>query len=168
MKQLTKLKKEKLGIKLKVSDISGTVSLGKKKSGKTRNLNVTFNDTMTREKVFKQRKKLITEKQPSRNIYINDCLTKHRQSVLYSCRKQVQAKKLFAAWSQGGNILIRKEENGKILQILDHDDLRDLDSVPSVGAIDPGRITPGNSATSGGSSTVTHLSNYSFGYESDM
>ncbi len=125
MKEVIKITNENLGIQIKVTDIEQISRLGKKTEGKTRNVNVKFKEKSTREKVFQNRKKLITEKIPSRNIYINDCLTKHRQSVLYACRKQVKEKQLFAAWSQGGNILIRKEENGEITQINDHEDLRE-------------------------------------------
>ncbi len=79
-KQLIKLTKDKLGIKIKASDIQGISRLGKKKVGKTGNLNVSFKDKSTKESIYQQRKKLITEKSPGRNIYINDHLTKHRQS----------------------------------------------------------------------------------------
>ncbi len=158
LKQLVKMSKEKLGIKLKASDISTISRLGKKRDGKTRNVNVTFKDKTLREKVYQQRKKLITHQNGSKNIYINDCLTKHRQSLLYTCRKQVRAKKLFAAWSQGGNILIRREEKGKIVQVLEHQDLT-------------GSLTEDNAQSrslNDASSTYTHLSNYSFSYDSDF
>ncbi len=125
MKQVIKITKEKLGIKIKTNDISEMSRLGKTRAGKIRHLNVTFRDTEIREKVFLQRKELITERTPTKNIYINDCLTKHRQNVLFSCRKQVRAKKLFAAWSQGGNVLIRKEQDGNVIQVFDHEDLRE-------------------------------------------
>ncbi len=108
MKQVLKMTKDKLGIRIKANDIKAMTRLGKKQSGKTRNLNVTLT------------------KKPDRNIYINDCLTKHRQSVLYTCRRQVPAKHIYAAWSQGGNILIRREEHGNITQIHNHEDLRNI------------------------------------------
>ncbi len=97
LKNVIKIAKEKLNIEIKASDIDEISRLGKKKEGKTRNLNIKFKEKSIRERVFQQRKKLITDRMPSKNIFINDCLTKHRQSVLYSCRKQVKAKNLFAA-----------------------------------------------------------------------
>ena len=162
LKQFLKIAKDKLGIKLKANDIETMSRLGKRTSEKTRNLNVTFKDKSTREQVYQQRKKLIQEKKPSRSIYINDRLTKHRQSVLYTCRRQVRAKKLFAAWSQGGNVLIRKEEHGNIQQIYDHHDVREILEQTN---------TENNTLSersNEGSSIVTHLSNYSFEYDSDI
>ena len=92
------------------------------------------------------------------NIYLNDRLTEHRQNVLYAARKLVKAQKIFAAWSQSGNILIRKTENSRIIQVEDHDNLRKI--------IDDQLL-----ASSGGGSyseTISHLSDYSYDYESDM
>ncbi len=165
MEQVIKITKEKLDIKIKASDIDGISRLGKKREGKTRNLNIKFKDRLTREKVFQQRKKLITDRTSSQNIYINDCLTKHRESVLYTCRKQVKSKNLFAAWSQGGNILIRKEVNGDITQIYDHEDLQNTlqdTSDSECCAYEDMSRTPNES------SIETHLGNYSFGYSSDF
>ena len=100
-------------------------------------------------------------------IYINDHLTKHRQSVLYSCRQQVRRKKLFAAWSQGGNILVRREENGTIIQVFDHEDLRELcmNILPSEQEFADGN---GTNISRDESSIKSHLSNYSYGYDSDI
>ncbi len=162
LKQFLKIAKDKLGIKLKANDIETMSRLGKRTSEKTRNLNVTFKDKSTREQVYQQRKKLIQEKKPSRSIYINDRLTKHRQSVLYTCRRQVRAKKLFAAWSQGGNVLIRKEEHGNIQQIYDHYDVREILEQTNT------ENNTLSARSNEGSSIVTHLSNYSFEYDSDI
>ncbi len=160
LKQLLKMTKDKLGIKIKPSDIEAMSRLGKKQSGKTRNLNVTFKDKSTRERVYHERKKLIQDKNPSKRIYINDCLTKHRQSVLYTCRQQVRAKMLYAAWSQGGNILIRKDEHSNIKQIHDHEDVRVvLEQYDTEGK---------TGLSNDGSSTITHLSNYSLEFDSDI
>ena len=160
LKQLLKMTKDTLGIKIKASDIVTWQRLGRKESGKIRNLNITFKDNATRERVYQERKKLIQDERPSKSIYINDRLTKHRQSVLYTCRQQVRAKKLYAAWSQGGNILIRKEEHGNIKQIHDHEDVREVLEQYSA----EGRSRSSNC----GSSTITHLSNYSFEFDSDI
>ncbi len=37
-----------------------------------------------------------------------------------------KAKKIKAAWSQGGNILIRKIEDGPVIPVHCHDDLREI------------------------------------------
>ncbi len=89
---------------------------------KTRNVIVSFKDKETRQKIFRERKKLIKEGNPSKSIYLNDSLTQHRQQLLYAARRLVKSRKLYAAWSQDGNILVRKLETSKITQVFDNDD----------------------------------------------
>ncbi len=124
MKQFTKLTKEKLGVKIKASDIKQITRLGKRKDGGTpRNVLISFCDKATKEKICVNKKKLALNKDPKRNIYLNDHLTKHRQHLLYAARQLVKSKRLFAAWCQNGNVLVRKTESGKITQVSDHNDL---------------------------------------------
>ncbi len=158
-KAILKLSKDKLGIKLKSADIEDITRLGKKQnSGQPRSIVVKFRSEGTRNQVYDNRKKLISSSNPKRNIYINDKLTNHRQHVLYAARKLVKSHKLYAAWSQTGNILIRKSEKSKITQVYSHDDLRNIvdEQVPS-------------SVTEKSSQTLTHLSDHScFDYDSDI
>ncbi len=113
----------------------------------------------TRNEVYRHKKKLTMHKDPKRNVYINDKLTEHRQHVLYGGRMCVKSRKLFAAWSQGGNILVRKTEKGKITQIHNHEDLRNLmDSVPSTTS----------RSNEDKSELLSHLSDYDFSYSSDI
>ncbi len=108
--------------------------------------------------MYKERKKLITSTDPARNIYINDRLTGHRQNVLFAARKLVKSRKIFAAWSQAGNILVRKTESSSIIQVDDHESLREI--------VDDQVST--NTDKESISETITHLSDYSFDYDSDM
>ena len=157
-KAILKLSKDKLGIKLKSADIEEVTRLGKKqKSGQPRNTVVKFTNECTRNKVYDKRRKLMTSSDPKSNIYINDRLTNHRQHVLYAARRLVKSHKLFAAWSQTGNVLVRKTENSKITQVHSHDDLRNL--VMEQVASSVGKKS---------SETVTHLSEYSFDYDSEI
>ena len=158
-KAIMKLGKEKLGVKIKSADIGKITRLGKmQRSGKPRNLVVNFTNESTRNQVYKERKKLITNKDPQRNIYINDRLTEHRQNVFYAARKLVKGGKIFAAWSQAGNILIRKTKNSKIIQVESHEKLRESveDQLSRIAEQE------------NNSDTLTHLSDYSFEYESDL
>ncbi len=158
-KALVKLSKNKLGVKLKMSDIGQVTRLGKQqKTEKPRNVVVEFKSESTRNEIYKERKKLITCKDPRRNIYLNDKLTDHRQNMLYSARKLVKSRKIFAAWSQAGNVLVRKSENAKITQVHNHNDLRNIVHEEAVS----------NRTDDSASSTLTHLSDYSFQYDSDM
>ncbi len=158
-KALIKLSKEKLGVKLKAADIGYVTRLGKQqKSEKPRNVVVEFKSETTRNEIYKKRKKLMTNKDPKRNIYVNDRLTDHRQNLLYSARKLVKSHKIFAAWSQSGNVLVRKTEKAKIMHVHNHEDLRNIldDEVDS------------NQIDENTSSTLTHLSGYSYQYDSDI
>ncbi len=158
-KTIMKLSKEKLGVKLKTVDIKETTRLGKvQKTGKPRNIVVSFTSESSRNLVYKERKKLITSNDPMRNIYINDRLTEHRQNVLYAARKLVKSHRIFAAWSQGGNILVRKTESSSIIQVDDHESLRKI--------VDDQLSTSTDKEIM--SETLTHLSDYSFEYDSDM
>ncbi len=81
-KALIKLSKEKLGVKFKSGDIASITHLGKQQnSEKPRNIVVKFNNELIRNQVYQQRKKLVTSKDPKRNVYVNDRLTDHRQNV---------------------------------------------------------------------------------------
>ena len=124
IKQLIKLSKDKLGVKIKASDIKEVIRLGKRKDkGPPRNTIVKFQEKSTKVKLCEHKKKLATQKDPAKNIYLNDHLSQHRQHLLYAARQLVKSKKLFGAWTQGGNILVKKEESGKIIQVLNHTDL---------------------------------------------
>ncbi len=139
VKQLTKLTKDKLGVKIKSADIMNMHRLGKKKSDeKARNVIIEFKDKQTRETIYQQRKKLIKNRNAAGSIYLNDSLTVHRQQLLFAARKLVKSRKLFAAWSQQGNILIKEEEHSKIIQIRDNSDLMKI----KLGNLEPNPKTP--------------------------
>ena len=140
-------------------DIKETTRLGRvQKTGKPRNIVVSFTSESCRNLVYKERKKLVTSTDPRRNIYINDRLTEHRQNVLYTARKLVKSHKIFAAWGHAGNILVRKTASSSIIQVDDHDSLRKI--------VDDQLST--NTDKECMSETLTHLSDYSFEYDSDM
>ena len=162
-KQLVKLSKEKLGIKLKPSDLEEVTRLGKKSDSKTRNVVVKFKDKSMRDKLFDSRKKSITDRNPKNNIYINDRLTQHRQHLLFAARKLVKSKNLFAAWAQRGNILIRKRENSRIIEVKDHGDLREF----STNQEDE-EYPEKSSSSSDNNSIMTHLSDYEYYVDSDV
>ena len=112
-----------------------------------------------KDKIQKDRSKLLTNTNGTPKIFLNDRLTKHRQNLLFAARKLVKDKRLFAAWSQSGNILVRKTEKSKILQVQDHKDLMDIklsvDHIPKMPSDDSSTI-------------VSHLSDYDFSYDSDV
>ncbi len=130
-----------------------------------------FKDKSLRDKVFERRKKSITDSNPKNNVYINDKLTQHRQSLLYAARNLVKSKKLFAAWAQHGNVLVRKKEDSKIVEVKDHSDLSNIKEDIEPEQTEVNSEKSDQSSNSGPSSDcqsiVTHLSNYSYYVDSD-
>ena len=121
-----KLSKDKLGVKLKSTDIKCAHRLGKQKPNKHRDLVVSFNESAVREGFYQNRKKTSSNKDPKQNIYINDRITHHRQELFYSARKLCRSKKVFAAWTQTGNVLVRKSTNGPVIEIHKYSDLMSI------------------------------------------
>ena len=171
-KQIIKLTKDKLGIKIKSTDLEEVKRLGKKRDTKTRNVDLKFKDKSLRDKIFECRKKSIIDSNPKNNVYINDKLTQHRQSLLYAARNLVKSKRLFAAWAQHGNILVRKKEDSKIVEVKDHSDLSNIKEDIEPEKIEVNSEKSDQSSNSGPSSDcqsiVTHLSNYSYYVDSDF
>ena len=161
-KQITKMGKE-LGIKIKSSDIEEITRLGKKKDQKRRNVIIKLKDKSVREKIFEQRKNLVKDSDPKKNVYINDQLTKYRQNLLFASRKLVKSKRLFAAWSQHGSVLIRKTENSKIIAVQKHEDLMEIKHKDDDSSIEQGSDPSRDSL-----SVVTHLSDYEYYVDSDF
>ncbi len=164
IKQLTKVLKDKAGVKIKSADVTEMKRLGKRNNAKTRNVIVSFKDKETRQRIFKERKKLITEGNPNKSVYLNDSLTQHRQQLLYAARRLVKARKLYAAWSQDGNILVRKHETSRITQVFDNEDLM----VVKLEETQSYQDCVSKDLSGDISSEVSHLSNYSFYCDSDI
>ncbi len=168
-KQIIKMSKE-LGIKMKSNDIEDITRLGKKKDHKRRNVIVKLKDKSVREKMFEQRKKLVKDSDPKKNVYINDRLTKYRQNLLFASRKLVKSKKLFAAWSQHGNVLIRKTENSKIIAVQRHDDLMNIKYNDDSSTEHRSDLTLSELARPSRDtlSIISHLSDYDYYVDSDL
>ncbi len=163
LKNLLKLCKEKLGAKLKTTDIKGVHRLGKRRANKHRDLVVSFQDPTTRERVYKNRKKLSCNKNPAQNIYINDRITHYRQGLFFQARKLCKAKKVFAAWTQKGNVLIRESEGGPVVEIHSYKDLSSItEKQMSIDSSMPSSLTIANEEM------LSHLSDYDYDYDSDL
>ncbi len=123
LKKILKISRETMGCKIKKTDIKNIHRLGKKSSDKPRDLIIKFADHSTRKRFYENRKKTSPHKDTARNIYINDHLTNYRKGLFFSTRKLLKSKKLYAAWTQNGNVLIRKTEKGTIKEIQSHEAL---------------------------------------------
>ncbi len=164
IKNLTKVFKEKAGVKIKPTDIIEMRRRGKQNEKKTRNVILKFRDKATRQKIYNERKKLIIDGNPKKSVYVNDSLTQHRQELLYAARQLVKQKRLFAAWSQAGNILVRKTEDSSILQVRDHSDL----TILKTGETEHVEDEDSSRQPEETSSEMTHLSGYSYYCDSDI
>ncbi len=155
MQMIVKLAKEKMNITLKKDDIEKIHRLGKRKVEKSRDLVVRFRNNITRNRFYRKRKETSNNSDPQKNIYINDHLTEYRRNFFYTARQLVKRKKVFAAWSQQGNILIRKTEGDQVIQLRSHEHLAELqllDEVPE--ELDDSSLHPASSDVNEDSSQV--------------
>ncbi len=121
-KNIVKFAKDVLKLKLKTNDITEIQRMGKKSTTKpSRDLIVKFKKKATCDSFYKERKR--TPESTSPKVYINEHITSYRSNLFYAARKLVKSKKLHSAWSQHGNILIRKDESDQPKQIYSHKDL---------------------------------------------
>ena len=75
----------------------------------------------------------------------------------------MKSKRLFAAWAQHGNILIRKREDSRIIEVKDHGDLREFTTNQE------DEEYPKNSfSSSNNDSMMSHLSDYEYYVDSDI
>ena len=97
----------------------------------------------------------------SQNTYINDHLTDFRKGLFYRARQLVKHKKLYMTWTQKGNVLVRREEDGKITQVNCYSDLKSLID-------DPGNLFKEYDSSEISSTNLgdmlSHISDYDFDY----
>ncbi len=123
---------------------------------------MSFNDTTVRDAFYQKRKSLSINKDPSENIYVNDRLTSHRKGLFFSTRKLYKAKKLFATWTQKGNVLVRKSEESAVVQIQSYRDLDEFMRTSPTASEDDSRLSSGTCAE-----ILSHHSDYYFEEDDD-
>ncbi len=131
IQSVVKLVQEKMNINLKPNDIENIHRMGKRKPDKTRDLVIRFKKISVRNKIYENRKKTAPHSDPKKNIYVNDKLTEYRRDILYAARQFVKRKKILAAWSQQGNILIRKTDKDHVIQVTCHEQLTEMFREPT-------------------------------------
>ncbi len=132
--QILNLAHKQMGIDITQNDIVETTRLGRKTSSKPRDLLVKFKNKEIRNSFHEQRKKTAPYKKTEENVYINDHLTRHRKELFYSAQHLFKRKKIAAAWTQQGNVLIREKVNGAPKQIFCLKDIErfNLEGTPEV------------------------------------
>ncbi len=106
-KKTIQLAEVKMGLNIK-DEIQGVHRLGRKSKKKPRDIIVKFINKEAREAFYEKRKRTAQSKYPQENIYVNDHITEYRKELFYEARKLYKAKLVCAAWTQHGNVLIRK------------------------------------------------------------
>ncbi len=109
LKKVLKLVHTTVGHKIKEDEIVEIIRLGRKSEEKARDTIVKFKTKKIRETLYSNRKKSASNKKIEQNVYINDRLTSYRKGLFYAARQLYKRKKIAAAWTQHGNILVRKE-----------------------------------------------------------
>ena len=126
-KNLVKFAKDTLDMKLKLTDIVQLQRLGKSTEMKpNRRLVVRFKKLSTRKDFYQRRKKTFVNSDPKKNVYINDRVTTHRSNLLYAARQLVKKSRIHSSWIQYGNVMIRKSEHDRPIEIKSHDDLTEF------------------------------------------
>ena len=125
--KVIKFARDTLELNLKPTDIVRLQRLGKCSDAKpTRNLIVRFRKNSTRTDFYQHRKKTFVNPDPKANVYINDRVTDHRSNLLYAARRLAKSNRIHSAWTQLGNVLIRKTEADKPIEIRSHHDLAEF------------------------------------------
>ncbi len=138
--------------------LTSSVRLKEKKSDdKPRDTILRFKSKKMRDTFYSNRKKTAASQNIRENVYVNDRLTNYRKNLFYAARQLFKQKRVTAAWTQHGNVLVRKTPNDAPTQIYSHKDLEEF------------RISEmlQNSELQDDDSIVTHISDYDFSELSD-
>ncbi len=152
-----KLANNTMGQKIKVSEITEVIRLGKKSDYKPRDTIIRFKSKKIRDTLYSNTKKSATSEDIKENVYVNDRLTTYRKNLFYAARQLFKQKKVAAAWTQHGNVLVRKTLTDTPKQVYNHKDLEEFHVNELLQTND----------SQDNSSTVTHTSDYDFSELSD-
>ncbi len=110
---------------MKSTDIEQATRMGKKKgNGLQRNTLVKFRTKKARDDFYNKRKLTPIGEDVTKNIYINEDLTKHRSQLFHDARKLVKSKRLHSCWTQYGNIMTKRMSTDKPVAVYTHDELK--------------------------------------------
>jgi hypothetical protein len=104
-----------LDIKLQPQDIATAFRMRAGKSDKTRPVLVKFSSTHVQESIMVAKKKL---RSSSKQIYINEHLTKRTGELFALARNQVKLKKIHSSWTFKGQVFIKQSPDASAKPIL--------------------------------------------------
>ena len=125
----TTMKMEEAKCPIMITDIDRVHRVGPKMPGSSRPMLVKFANYRARQRVFKAKRALFpksgTAGQSStttRNIFINEDLTRARVQLLYHARQAKKKKQINDCWTVDGQLLIKSKAN-KVTPIHNHNEL---------------------------------------------
>lgn len=111
-------------IELKSEDIENIEKVIRKRNEKeTEIIVVKLKNKSMKENIIKKKKVLYEKK---KEIFVQDQLTPYLRKLLWQAKSKGNELNYKYIWCQHGNILMRKLDGGKIIQITDEEDLKNL------------------------------------------
>ncbi len=111
---------------------------------KPRDILITFDSRSLRNTIFRKRKML---REHNQEVYINEDLTTRRSFLFFQARKFRKRQKLFGAWTQAGNILIKTSQDSPPKEVHNIDEIKSL-------------ILENNSSDADTNSDMSEMTNY--------
>ena len=108
---------------IKLEDIKEVGRMGKPNETMKRDVLVKFNNSTLRDQIYGRRKRLMNKDNP---IYVNEDLTQFRNQLFFEARKIRKMGQLFGVWTQGGNVLIKVNQNDIPRALSSFQDLKTL------------------------------------------
>jgi hypothetical protein len=100
--------RDTLGVKIQPGDISIAHRLKAGPKDRVRPIIVRFNSRRVRNDVYAAKKELRqSNTSTAERIFISEHLTKDASDLFYEARKLLKEKKIFAAWTQSGQVFVR-------------------------------------------------------------
>ena len=100
--------------------LQGFITMNPRRIGKTRDILVKFESHSKRNILYKNRKVLPQTTTP---VFVNEDLTQRRSQLFYEARRLKKQGRVFGAWSQHGNILIKVKQQSQPKAVVDYNDI---------------------------------------------
>ncbi len=110
---------KQLKTKLDQKDIVDARRMGPGKIGKTRDILIKFASRSKCDSLYKNREMLHQTTIP---VFVNEDLTQRRSQLFYEARRLKKQGRVFGAWSQQGNIIIKVKEQSQPKAVANYND----------------------------------------------
>lgn len=108
-----------LGVPVQPGDISIAHRLPKSKYDTTQPIIVRFTSRRARDSIYNARRNLHTDGSANtKNIYINEHLTKHHDQVFAACRNLRREKKIYSTWTWHGITYAKRTQTSRAMKVL--------------------------------------------------